>query len=323
MNDKNSKPAPGETEKLPKHVLDVVIIGGGPGGMTAALYCGRYRLDTLLMEKEMLSGGQVVTTEWVENYPGFEDPVLGNQLAESMEAQALNTGVKVLRQTVTKLELEQKVKILHTHAGEIRTKTVILSTGASFRKLGIPGELEFRGKGVSYCATCDGPFFPDKDISVVGGGNSALEEALFLSKYAKKIYLLHRRDTFRADKIIQERVFKESKIEILYSSEAKEIHFEDQANPYIIYVREGEEKNLPVEGIFIFIGLNPNNDLFKDFLELDEKGYVITDCDMQTNLPGVYAVGDIRQKNLRQIATAVGDGATAAYSANKYVEELS
>jgi thioredoxin reductase (NADPH) len=322
MDEKDAKEVPGAADRPPDHVYDVVIIGGGAGGLTAALYCGRYRLDTLVMEKHMFFGGQMITTQWVENYPGFEDPVLGNELAKAMEFQAVNTGVETLQQTVTKLELDKKIKIIHTSQRKFRTKAIILSTGATARELGIPGEREFRGKGVSYCATCDGPFFPDKEIAVVGGGNSALEESLFLAKYAKKIYLIHRRDKFRADKILQERVFQEKKIEILYNSNAREIHFEDQANPYIIYAREGEEKRLPVEGIFIFIGLDPNNQLFKDLLELDEGGYVVTDCDMNTSVPGVYAVGDLRQKNLRQIATAVGDGATAAYSANRYVEEF-
>jgi len=213
--------------------------------------------------------------------------------------------------------------VLHMTDGQIRTKTVILSTGASARLLGIPGEMEFRGKGVSYCATCDGPFYPDKIVAVVGGGNTALEEALFLAKYASKIYLIHRRDTFRADKIVQEKLFQEKKIEIITHGQVQSIHFEDEADLHIIYKREGEEKKLNVDGIFIFIGLNPNNSLFKEILEMDEWGYVVTDCDMKTNLPGVFAVGDVRAKNLRQIATAVGDGATAAYSANKYLEELS
>jgi len=312
---KTSSPKPGDK------TYDVAIVGGGPGGLTAALYCGRYRIDTIMIEKEILSGGQMTTTEWVENYPGFEDPVLGNQLAKSMESQVQSTGVSIVRQTVTKLSLKGSIKEIQTGAGTIKARSIIISTGASARLLGIPGEETFRGKGVSYCATCDGPFYPDKTIAVVGGGNTALEESLFLAKYAGKIYLIHRRDAFRGDKIIQERIFKEDRIEIWYNTVVKAIRFEDENDRHIVFSKKEKEEKLRVDGIFIFIGMVPNNDLFKGAVDTDEEGWVITDCDMKTNVPGVFAVGDVRQKNLRQIATAVGDGALAAYSANKYLDE--
>lgn len=302
-------------------VFDVVIIGSGPGGLTAALYVGRYRLDTLLIDKELLSGGQMVTTEWVENYPGFEEPILGNDLAKKMERQAINSGVQVLHTLVESVNLDGKIKEFKTSKGIIKSKTVIISTGAQPRLLNIPGEKEYRGKGVSYCATCDGPFYPDKVIAVAGGGNTALEESLFLAKYAKKIYLIHRRDEFRADKIIQERVQANKKIEPILNSQIKEINFSDENNKFIELVQKDTKQNLNVDAVFIFIGIIPNNELFKNKLYLDDNGYIITDENMNTNISGVYAIGDIRSKELRQIATAVGDGAIAAYSAEKHLSE--
>lgn len=299
-------------------IFDTVIVGGGPGGLTAALYAGRYRLNTLLIERA-LTGGQMLSTEWIENYPGFEEPILGKDLSKRMEAQMVRAGVHILRAAVESAELSGEIKILHTSKGLVKARTVILSTGTHPRQLHIPGEDEFRGKGISYCATCDGPFNVDKTIAVIGGGNTALQESLFLTKYAKKIYLLHRRDQFRADKILQEKVFSNIKIEPILNAEPTAIDFSHPEAKIIRFKKAGEEATLHVDSLFVFAGIIPNNELFKNVLRLDESGYVITDDTMESSLDGVFAAGDVRAKDLRQIATAVADGATAAHAAEKYL----
>jgi thioredoxin reductase (NADPH) len=302
-------------------IFDVVIIGGGPAGLTSGLYAGRYRLNTLLIEKELLCGGQMLTTEWVENYPGFDEPILGNDLSKKMESQVIKSGVQILRTVVEAVQLSGDIKEISTPKGIVRTKAVVICTGTQPKLLNVPGEIEFRGKGVSYCAACDGPFYPDKTIAVIGGGNTAVQESLFLSKYAKKIYLIHRRDSFRADKIMQEKLYENQKIVLVLNTVLREINFKDKEDKFIQIVKAGTLEKLKVDAVFIFVGIVPNNEIFKDYLKLDDNGYIITDESMQTNLKGVYAVGDIRSKELRQIATAIGDGAIAAHSIEKYLSE--
>ncbi len=311
------------TEVDLSQVFDVVIIGGGPGGLTAALYTGRYRLNTLIIERELLSGGQMMATEWIENYPGFEEPVMGSDLAKQMEAQAIKAGVQILRASVSQVTLSESIKSLVTTKGEVKSKSLIFATGTHPRSLGIPGEEAFRGKGISYCATCDGPFNEGKTIAVIGGGNTALQESLFLTKFVKKLYLIHRRDEFRADKILQEKIFQNPKIEVVLNAKPTEINFEDQKARFIQIEKEGLADSIPVDSIFIFAGIIPNNELFKEMIALNHDGYVITDENMKTNIDGVFAVGDIRTKSLRQIATAIGDGAVAAHSAEMYLAEQS
>lgn len=301
-------------------VFDLVVIGAGPSGLTAAIYSGRYRLKTLLIEKELVCGGQLAMINSVENYPGFDQPVSGSWLAQKMESQALNLNVQILQARVDSVNFVNEIKELNTSRGIVRARTVVISTGAQPRMLDVPGEKKYINKGVSYCATCDGHLYIDKTIAVVGGGNTALEETITLTKYAKKIFLIHRREEFRADKIIQEKVKAIPKIEFMLNTVVEEIYFSHEDKKNILVSTKGEKKTLEVDGIFIFAGILPNSALFRDTLKLKD-GFIVTDVEMKTNAEGVFAAGDVRSKNLRQIATAVGDGATAAFSANKYLAE--
>jgi len=339
----------------PEELFDLIIIGGGPAGMTAGLYAARYKLKTLMIEKMPVTGGQLTATEWVENYPGFPEPILGNKLAQDMEAQAKLFGLEVINETVTKVDFTGKIKLVHTPYAIWKARSILISTGSSPRKLNVPGEDENKGQGVSYCATCDGPFYPDKTIAVVGGGNTAFEEALFLAKYAAKIYMIHRSNNYRADEILKERVMHNPKIELMPFFQVTKVDF-DNLNGRRIALRKtvkdetvipaqagiqpvlsenesrlpsqildprlrgDDEVDLPVDGIFIFIGSDPNTALFDGILEL-EKGYIVTDRNHKTSVEGVWSAGDVEAKALRQVATAVGDGANAAYWINKYLDE--
>ncbi|MCD8479212.1 MAG: thioredoxin-disulfide reductase [Candidatus Cloacimonetes bacterium] len=301
-------------------VFDLIIIGGGPAGLSAGLYAARYKLKTLMIEKAAVAGGQLTATEWVENYPGFPEPVLGAKLAKDMEAQARFFGLEIVNEDVTSVKLEGEIKEIQTPHSIWKAKTVLIATGSSPKLLNVPGEKEFSGHGVSYCATCDGPFYPDKTVAVVGGGNSAFEESLFIAKYAAKIHIIHRRDSFKADPILIERVKNEPKIEIITDTAVTEIAFTDEERKLKLKNLKTEaESELKVDGIFIFIGANPNTALFKDQLELEE-GYIVTDREHHTSLEGVWAAGDVQAKSLRQVATAVGDGALAAYKIHKYLD---
>lgn len=303
----------------PDQLFDLIIIGGGPAGLTAGLYAARYKLKTLMIEKSVMSGGQLVTTEWVENYPGFPEPILGEKLAKDMEDQAKLFGLEVVREDVLSVKLSGDIKEAETAANTWKAKTILIATGSSPRHLGIPGEAEYSGKGVSYCATCDGPFFPDKVVAVVGGGNSAFEEALFIAKYARKLYLMYVKDGLIADPILQERVAAEPKIELIPNTVVEKIVYED--SPRYIQIRNqdsDEQSKLETDGIFIFIGAIPNTDLFKGQLEL-EGGYVKSYPNNGTSVEGVWAAGDVQEKTLRQVATAVGDGANAAFAIHKYL----
>jgi thioredoxin reductase (NADPH) len=306
---------------LGEEIYDVVIIGGGPAGLTAGLYASRARLKALLLEG-MMVGGQMVTTDIIENYPGFSQ-ITGAELSALMDEQAKRFGLRVETGEVIGLEVIEDQKLAKTAGGEYRGQAVIICTGAEYRKLGIPGEGEFTGRGVSYCATCDGAFFQDSKIVVVGGGDSALTEALFLTKFAKEITIIHRRDALRATKIYQERAFASPKIDFLWDSVVEEIKGNQTVeNVLVKNVKSGEVTEVSTEGVFMFIGIEPKTAFLKDVVALDESGYIIADeNNLETSVEGIFAAGDARKKLLRQVATAVGDGATAAFAAEKYLEE--
>ena len=301
---------------------DLLIIGAGPAGLTAGLYASRARVDTALVEKG-IAGGQVITTEWIENYPGFEEGISGPDLALKMKLHAVKFGLEITNAEVINFTINDKIKKVTLDNGEtLEAKSVLIATGATSKQLGIPGENEFRGRGVSYCATCDGAFFRDKVLAVVGGGNTSVEESIFLTRFASKLYIIHRRDKLRADKIFQERAFANPKIEIKWDSIPLKIKGDQVVDSITLKnVKTDEDTDLPVDGVFIYIGWNPNTELFKDHVQLDDMGYIIVNDRMETSLPGVFAAGDVNSRFLNQIATAVGDGAVAAVAAEKYIEE--
>jgi len=301
---------------------DLIIIGAGPAGLTAGLYAARARLKTLMLER-LSPGGQVLMTDWVENYPGFPDGISGFDLMDKMRRQAEKFGLDIKSTEVSRLDVLKEKQILATDNGNLESKAIILACGATPQRLGIEGESLLTGKGVSYCATCDGPFYREQEVAVIGGGDTAVEEALFLTKFASKIYLVHRRDKLRATKLLQERAWSEEKIEIIWDSIPKRIVGEAGVEGIDLKnVKTGEESHLPVQGVFVFIGYTPNNELVKGLLECDERGFVVTNKYMETSETGVFAAGDITSKLLRQISTAVGDGATAAFAAERYLESL-
>ncbi len=304
-------------------IYDVIIVGGGPSGMSAAIYAARARLKTLLLEKAGC-GGQIAITDHLENYPGFEEGINGFELAMKMEKQARTFGCEIAYGEVSFIETEDAIKkVILSDKKAYFTKTIIIASGANFKKLGIEGEQEFIGKGVSYCATCDGPFFRNKEIAVVGGGDSALQEALYLTKFATKVNLIHRRDQFRAAKILQEKVFAEHKINIIFDSVVEKISGNLSVEQIILKnVKNNISSQLSVNGIFVFVGWLPNtNFLDNTSIILNEAGYIITDDNMKTSVEGIFACGDVRQKILRQVVTAAGDGAIAAISAQHYIEK--
>jgi thioredoxin reductase (NADPH) len=303
-------------------MYDVVIVGGGPAGLTAGLYTARGKLRSLLLEQG-LTGGLVTTTEWVENYPGFDEGILGAELAQKMERQATRFGLEILNGSVANISIKEKIKEINLDNGQkYEARSVILATGAHPRNLKVAGEDEFRGKGVSYCATCDGAFFKGEHIAVVGGGDSAIQEAIFLTKFAEKVYIIHRRDSLRAEKILQERAFSNPKIEIVWDSLVEKITGDTGVTAlHVKNVKNDEKSVIDVQGVFIYIGYNPNTEFLAGLANLDENNYLVTDENMATSAPGVFAAGDARSKPLKQIATAVGDGATAAMAAEKYIEE--
>ncbi len=301
---------------------DVIIIGGGPGGYAAALYAARASLTTLVLEK-FSPGGQMATTDIVENYPGFAEGINGFELGMQMKQGAERFGVKTKLSEVKSVELMGNPKLVHTSKETFEAKTVILATGAFPRELGLPNEQMLRGRGVSYCATCDGAFYRGKTVVIVGGGNTAVADAIFLAKICEKVYLVHRRDELRASKTYMEALEKTENIEFLWSSEVVEI----QAEQFVTGIKvkskkDGSVKEVSCDGIFVAIGNIPNTDMLKGQVELDEAGYVLASETTETNIPGVFAVGDMRQKPLRQIVTAVADGAVAAKYAEEYVDSL-
>jgi thioredoxin reductase (NADPH) len=307
-------------------IYDVIIIGEGPAGLSAGLYAARSRLKTLILEKEK-AGGQIVTTDEVANYPGSIENATGPSLIKRMVQQAQDFGAEMKLDTVKEVELEGKIKVIKGEKDEYQAKAVIIATGAKPKKIGCPGELELTGRGVSYCATCDAAFFEDLEVFVVGGGDSAVEEALYLTKFARKVTIIHRRDQLRAAKSIQEKAFENEKIHFMWNTVVKEIKGDGIVESMVVEnVKTGEVTEIFADeddgtfGIFVFIGLEPSTEIFEGKLKM-ENGYIITDEDMRTNIPGVFAAGDCRKKSLRQVVTAAADGAIAAVQAEKYINE--
>lgn len=302
-------------------IYDTIIIGAGPAGLAAALYSARAELKTLIIDKQG-PGGQAATTHLVENYPGIAS-ISGPDLAANMFGQVMELGVDLVVEEIQNLSLEGQFKEIVTDGGEYKAKTVIIATGVQPRKLGVSGEEEFRGRGVSYCATCDGAFFKGKKVAVIGGGDSAVEEANFLTRFVEKLYIVHRRSELRATKVVQNRAHKNPKIEFIYDSIVKEIVGEKKVESIVAEnVKTEEKQNIEVDGVFIYIGNNPSTDFLKGQVSLDEYGFIFTNDDMETNVAGVFAAGDIRVKTLRQIVTAAADGAIASFKAEKYIESL-
>ncbi len=302
---------------------DTIIVGGGPAGLSAGVYAMRARLNTVLIEK-YVPGGQMIVTDLVENYPGFANGVTGAELSAAMELQARNLGLEVVSAEVLSVDLSGEKKRVVTSEGEFQSPTVILATGATPRQLNLPSENRLIGKGVSYCATCDAAFFRDKEIAVVGGGNTAVQDAVFLARFARKVTIIHRRDALRATKILQERVFKNPKIEIAWNSLVSEIQGDTKVTGVVLTdVTDGSRRTIPVDGVFILIGTDPHTGYLRGHVTLDPEGYVMTNEEMHTSAPGVFAAGDCRRKTLRQMVTACADGAIAAVEAEKYIESLS
>lgn len=300
---------------------DLVIIGAGPAGMTAGMYAARARMNVLLLEKAV-PGGQVLITDWIENYPGFPEGISGFDLTEKMRIQAEEMELKMETAEVLSLDLSEEIKKINLKDRSISTKAIIIASGASPKKLGI-GEKNFMGKGVSFCATCDAPFFKEKTVVAIGGGDTAVQEAIYLTKFVNKVYLVHRRDELRAAKILQERALENDKIEMVWDTVATGIEgLFGVEGVRVKNVKTDEEQVLKADGCFIWVGILPNAEFVGDEIETDEWGFIKTDQQMKTNVPGVFAAGDIRDTPLRQIATAVGDAAMAAITAEHYIENF-
>ena len=300
---------------------DCIIVGGGVAGLTAGMYAQRAGLKTLLFE-EMFAGGQAATTYQIENYPGFVDPINGVDFAMKMEEHARKFGLEIIYDQVKDLQLDGRIKKVLTSKGEYESKTVILAMGAQARTLGLPKEDQFRGRGVSYCATCDGLFYKGKAVAVVGGGDTAVSDAIYLSKIAGKVYLIHRRDELRASKILQERVFENPNVELVWNCVADTILGEEKVQGLTVRnTINSDRRNLTVQGIFVAIGIRPNTKLVEGKIDTTEAGFILTDENMATGIRGVFAAGDIRQKSLRQIVTAASDGAIAAIMSQQYIIE--
>lgn len=297
----------------------VVIVGGGPAGLTAGLYCARARLATLLCEKGII-GGQITNAERVENYPGFPQGISGVDLGQLIHEQARRCGLEIMSGDVTGAVPDRRNHLLRSSEGDLRAESIIIASGSRYRQLGVPGEDTFVGKGVSYCATCDGPLFRDRAVAVIGGGDAAITEALYLSRFASSVKVIHRRDHLRASRIVQERVMAEPGIELVWDSVVTEITGDGAVRQVSLKsTKDGRMSVLELAGVFVAIGSVPNSAEWRDVLPLDEGGYIITDEAMETELPGVFAAGDIRRSSARQAITAAGDGATAAISADRFL----
>jgi thioredoxin reductase (NADPH) len=301
------------------NTYQVVIIGGGPAGLTAGLYCARSRFDTLLVERGVI-GGQITNAERVENYPGFPRGISGTNLGQLIHEQAASYGLETLLAEVTKVVLGQKHNLVNTSEGDFIAGSIIIASGAQFRKLQVPGEDKFVGKGVSYCATCDGPLFKDKTVAVVGGGDSAVTEALYLSKFASSVKIIHRRSQLRASKIFEERATAEPKIEFIWDTLVTQIEGDGVVRQVTLKNTKNDRISmLELAGVFVAIGSTPNSAQWRGLLPLDEEGYIVTNELMETKIAGIFAAGDVRHGSARQVITAAGDGATAAMSAARFL----
>lgn len=304
-----------------RETLDVVIIGAGPAGLAAAVYTGRARLNTLILEKGM-PGGQILLTDFVENYPGFPEGVVPFKLMEDFRKQAEKFGAKIETDEVNKIQKQGELWQVFGVKGEYPTRAVIIATGSVYRKLGLPGEAKLTGRGVSYCATCDGAFFKDKEVAVVGGGDNALTEALFLTKFCRAVRVIHRRDQFRSVKILQERIFANDKTEVLWDSVVEEISGEDRFESITIKnVKDNKTSKLKLDGLFISIGMDPNSEFVKELVDLDELGEIKVSQNMSTSQPGIFAAGDVTDACPEQMATAVGTGVAAALAVDEYLSK--
>ncbi|ANX13573.1 thioredoxin-disulfide reductase [Fictibacillus arsenicus] len=303
-------------------IYDVAILGAGPAGMTAAVYTSRANLDTIMIERG-IPGGQMANTEDVENYPGF-DHILGPELSNKMFEHAKKFGAEYAYGDVKEIIDGEEYKTIKAGSKTYKARSIIISTGAEYKKLGIPGEKELSGRGVSYCAVCDGAFFKGRELVVVGGGDSAVEEGVYLTRFATKVTIVHRRDKLRAQKILQQRAFDNDKIDFIWNHSVKEVHADNNkvGSVTLVNTETGEESDFKTDGVFIYIGMLPLNGAFKDLGITNENGYVETNEQMETKIPGIFAAGDIREKTLRQIVTATGDGSIAAQAAQHYVENL-
>ena len=300
---------------------EVIIIGGGPAGLTAGLYTSRAGLKSLLVERGVF-GGQIVNAALVENYPGFPQGISGLELGSLMHQQATKYGLEIVTAEVTGIAQGQPYSVSTTE-GNFEAAAIIIAAGSEYRKLGVLGEERLSGRGVSYCATCDGFLFRDREVAVVGGGDTAITDALELSRHAKKVYVIHRRDQLRAGKVFQQRAFAQPKLEFIWSTVVEEVLGDKVLEELKLRnVKTGQQSNLKVDGVFVAVGLMPNSQQFFNILELDDTGYIVTDETMATSAPGVFAAGDIRRNSPRQVSTAVGDGATAAMSAFRYVQDV-
>jgi thioredoxin reductase (NADPH) len=308
--------------KKKEELFDLVIIGGGPAGLAAALYAKRAKLKVSLVEK-MILGGAATTTFLIENYPGFPEGLSGMELSKRLQDQVKRLGLDILWGNAVKINLKKNHKEVMVDSKTLKAKAVIIATGTASAKLGIEGEKEFLGRGVSYCATCDGAFYKGKNIIVVGGGNSAIEEAIFLTRFAKKISIVHRRDQLRADKILAEQATSHPKIYFFWHSTLEKILGTDKVNEVVLKdLHANKIIKVPADGVFIYIGSVPHSGVAKGIVKLDKKGFIITDEEMKTSAKGIFAAGDVRAKQLRQVVTAVSDGAIAAESARKYIERV-
>ena len=310
-----------EFPKKSKTSYDVIIIGAGPAGYTAGIYCSRARHDTLIISG-LLPGGQLMNTTDVENYPGFDEGIMGPDLMLTMRKQAERMNTTIIDDVVVNVDFRNKPFKVLTGSEEYEAKAVIVCTGATPRKIGIEGEQTFSGKGVSYCATCDGAFFRNQDIAVVGGGDSCMEEATFLTKFASKVHIIHRRDTFRASKIMQERALNNENIQVHWNSEIEDIKGDQKVQQIVLKdTKTGENKTLDMGGVFVAIGHEPNTELFKNQLEMDENGYIIQKENTQTSVKGVFTAGDVHDHRYRQAVTAAGFGCMSAIDVDKYLSE--
>lgn len=302
-------------------IKDMVIIGGGPGGLTAGIYASRAQMDVVLLEKGTY-GGQIIGTSHIENYPGFPDGMGGFELADLMFRQAENFGLPIEYRSADKVTKKDDLLVVATADGPITTRTAVIATGSTPNKLGIPGEERLTGRGVSYCATCDGALYRDKEVAVIGGGDSAIEEAVFLTRFAKHVHVIHWMDHLQAVPLLQERALANDKITVNWNTSLIEVKGDDEVGELVLQdVISKETRSLEVEGVFIYVGITPQVEFVKGLVDFDKGGYIVTDKKMATSVPGLFAVGDVRSESIRQVSSAVGDGATAAFYAYQYLQD--